>query len=113
MRHRPWVTTRAFSFYAGDEPGYLQFTVPAGYHTDLGTIPRPLWGLLPPDDPRFVAAFVGHDFLCDVRGLPRLTAAALFLEMCLVLARKHGAPLWRVWAMTAGVTLWALLRPYA
>lgn len=109
--HGGWGTTRAFGFYLGDTPGQLSFVVPKGTLTDLGSIPPLLWPILPRDDPRFVAAFVGHDYLCNIQGLPRFTAAAIFLEMLIVLARVHRAPMWRVYAMAAGVTVWALVSP--
>lgn len=111
-RDVPWATTRELSAWVGDPFDGLQITVPAGFETDLGSIPRVLWPLLPRDDARFAAAFVVHDWLCERSNFPRLTAAAIFLELLLVLAREHGAAAWRVWAMFAGVLLWAVLRPY-
>jgi hypothetical protein len=42
-------------------------TVPAGFVTDLASIPRFAWTLLPPDGP-WVKAAVVHDFLYATRG---------------------------------------------
>jgi hypothetical protein len=44
-----------------------QITVPAGFVTDLASIPRWAWTLLPPDGP-WVKAAVIHDFLYQTKG---------------------------------------------
>lgn len=46
-------------------------TVPRGCVTDLTSIPRPFWNLLPPDGP-WVKAAVIHDYLYATRGTGRL-----------------------------------------
>lgn len=42
-------------------------TVPAGFITDLASMPRATWIALPPDGPWTKAAVI-HDFLCTTRG---------------------------------------------
>lgn len=43
--------------------------VPAGFTTDLASIPEELWtAFMEPDDPRISAAAVVHDLLCDKKG---------------------------------------------
>jgi hypothetical protein len=42
-------------------------TVPAGFVTDLASIPRPVWNLYPPDGPWAQAAVI-HDFLYQTQG---------------------------------------------
>jgi hypothetical protein len=42
-------------------------TVPAGFVTDLASIPRPVWSFYPPDGP-WVKAAVVHDFLYYTQG---------------------------------------------
>jgi hypothetical protein len=44
-----------------------QITVPKGFVTDLASIPRPFWDLLPPDGPWTKAAVI-HDYLYYTQG---------------------------------------------
>lgn len=60
-----WILQRPLSFRAGNE-GHV-ITVPAGFITDLASIPRPVWSLFPPDGP-WAKAVVVHDFLYETRG---------------------------------------------
>lgn len=41
-------------------------TVPAGHHTDLASIPRVFWRILPPFG-KYTEAAIVHDYLCDER----------------------------------------------
>ncbi len=107
-----WSVVFPFTFWSGEEGRGLPIDVPAGFKTDLGSIPRWLWWLLPRDDPRWAGAFVVHDFLCALARFPRIVAASIFLEALGVLARKHSASWWRVWLMFGGVLAWALVRPF-
>ena len=43
--------------------------IPAGYVTDMATIPRILWPIQPPNDASVLVAIVIHDYLCDVAKL--------------------------------------------
>ena len=45
-------------------------TVPAGFVTDLASVPRPVWSVYPPDGPWAKAAII-HDFLYATRGTGR------------------------------------------
>jgi len=60
-----WGLQRDLTYRTG-EPGEI-ITVPAGFVTDLASIPRWCWTLLPPDGPWVKAAIV-HDFLYATRG---------------------------------------------
>ena len=100
-----WRTARAFSFEIGRKGSGLTVPVEAGTLTDLGTIPRLLWPLLPPHEPRLAAAYVLHDCLTATPDFDRRIADAIFLHALLVL----GAPRWRAWVMYAGVRLKAVL----
>jgi hypothetical protein len=53
--------------------------VPAGFETDLASIPRPLWAILPPAG-RWARASVLHDWLYHNRLYSRRLCDALFLE---------------------------------
>lgn len=55
-----WGVTRDVSYKPSN--GTDVIVVPPGFVTDLASIPRPFWTLLPPDGP-WVKAAVIHDFL--------------------------------------------------
>ncbi len=59
-----WALQRPMTYHAGDGD---RIVVPAGFVTDLASIPRPVWSLYPPDGP-WVKAAVVHDFLYDTQG---------------------------------------------
>ena len=74
------------------ESGLINFVVPVGYRTDLASIPRCLWSLLPPNGTYTVPA-IAHDYLLDDgRGNRRCTrriADAIFAQ----LMRDAGVPI--------------------
>lgn len=111
-RFRLWSVSRPFVFWSGEEGAGLAVAVEAGFLTDLGSIPRVARLIFEPADPRWAAAFVTHDKLCELAGFPRVVAAAVFLEAMAVLARENAAPRWRMWCMFAAVMAWALVHPY-
>ncbi len=59
-----WALQRPMTYrtVAGDA-----IVVPAGFVTDLASVPRPVWSFYPPDGP-WVKAAVVHDFLYDTQG---------------------------------------------
>jgi hypothetical protein len=59
-----WAVASALTYttHAGD-----RITLPDGFVTDLASIPRPAWSLLPPDGPWALAA-VFHDLLYRTKG---------------------------------------------
>lgn len=61
-----WGVQRPLCYQTGDDPTEL-ITVPAGFVTDLASVPRPVWSVYPPDGP-WVKAAVVHDFLYDTGG---------------------------------------------
>lgn len=60
-----WALQRPLTYAPGGAGETI--TVPAGFVTDLASIPRLAWTLLPPDGP-WVKAAVVHDFLYDTNG---------------------------------------------
>lgn len=76
-----WRIAQPLIYDVGVEGSGETITVPAGATTDLASIPRGLWNLLPPDGPWTKAAVV-HDFLystrgeCELNGLRYRTRAA-------------------------------------
>lgn len=61
-----WALQRPMSYYAGPDRDE-EIVVPAGFVTDLASIPRLVWSFYPPDGPWVKAAIV-HDFLYDTQG---------------------------------------------
>lgn len=59
--------------------------VPSGYLSDLASIPRALWGLFAPDDPRICLGAWVHDLLYGAQGKVTLedgTVTALTRDQC-------------------------------
>ncbi len=61
-----WGVQRPLTYQTGEDLNEL-ITVPAGFVTDLASVPRPMWSIYPPDGP-WVKAAVIHDFLYDTGG---------------------------------------------
>lgn len=61
-----WALQRPLVYTTGPPPGET-ITVPAGFVTDLASIPRVVWSFYPPDGP-WVKAAVVHDFLYYTQG---------------------------------------------
>lgn len=109
---RGYKTARAFSFDLGFKASELTVTVPAGFQTDLATVPRLVWWLFPPHDPRYAAAAVLHDYLYSWRSetgeaFDRATADGVFLEAMLIL----GVPRWKALTLFVAVRLYSETHP--
>jgi len=61
-----WAVQREIKYQAGSDPAEL-IIVPAGFVTDLTSVPRAVWSFYPPDGP-WVKAAVIHDFLYYTKG---------------------------------------------
>jgi hypothetical protein len=95
-----------------------RFVVPAGFDTDLASIPRALWWLISPGG-RHGKAAVLHDYLYRVR--PRVSYTGEGFEAVMDLARgqadrvfreamrEDGVGLLRAWVMWAAVRLFGWL----
>lgn len=94
-----YLTERPFSFDIGVKGSGLTITIPAGFSTDLASVPRWLWWLVAPHDPQYAAAAVLHDFLCSWDGFDLMTAHAIFLDALLIL----GVDRWKATAMYLAV----------
>ena len=55
------------------------FTIPEGYRTDFASIPRVVWSLFHPADPRWLVAALVHDWLYGAEWCPRKQADDIFL----------------------------------
>jgi hypothetical protein len=60
-----WATNRVITYAPSDGSGLI--CIPKGFVTDLASIPRLFWTLLPPDGP-WVKAAVIHDYLYYTKG---------------------------------------------
>lgn len=104
------VTVQRPLFSGGMESvGLATLVVQAGFKTDLASIPRPLWAVLPPLG-KYDAAAVVHDFLYKNNGVTRKQADDVLLEAMVVLGVR---PTQR-WAIYAGVRLggWCVWNKY-
>ena len=97
---KPWKLHDALK-YRSTILGYT-LTVPAGYRTDLASVPWFFRRFFPQDGPWTLAAVV-HDYLCDKRfaDIDNLKAAAIFREAMDVL---H-VPTWKLNIMYYAVRL--------
>lgn len=85
--------------YQSDVAGQT-FTVPAGFVTDLASVPRwPLVYLLAGGTAN--EASVVHDWLYSTHVVPRAVADSVLREASAV----TGVPVWRRWLMWAGVRI--------
>ncbi len=63
LDHYRWRVHEPFAFYLSDDSSDV-ISVPAGFVTDLATVPRIFWTLLPPDG-KYAKAAIIHDYLYD------------------------------------------------
>jgi hypothetical protein len=93
-----WILTAPLSYQS--DVARCTITVPAGFQTDLASVPRlPLVFLLAGDCAREAA--VVHDFLYGTHLVDRATADAVLREA----SALTGVPAWRRWLMWAGVRI--------
>lgn len=105
---KTWVTSRDFGFIALGSPSVL-YVVPEYFETDLGSIPPWLRWLFSPSDPRYVRAYVLHDYLNSLTDkrppgpgvLSSIVAAGLLYDAL----RLDGAAILPASILTAGVFL--------
>lgn len=74
--------------------------VPAGFKTDLASVPRILWNILPPFG-SYSSAAVIHDFLYQFNGVSRVQADAILNEAMQV----QNVGRWTRWTIWSGVRL--------
>jgi hypothetical protein len=73
---RNWRVGRPFAYVTSWR---WQFTVPTGFKTDLASIPRIFWNILPPFG-KYTEAAVLHDWLYRTHLVPRPDADEVLLE---------------------------------
>ncbi|EIU1806379.1 DUF1353 domain-containing protein [Salmonella enterica] len=78
-----------FAFWLSDDESDV-IEVPAGFITDLATVPRIFWMLLPPDG-KYAKAAIIHDYMYDNALRSKKEADKIFLDGMTVL----GVPKWK------------------
>jgi hypothetical protein len=73
---RRWVVEHSFTYHNGDE---LSIVVPAGFITDLASVPRLFWNIFPPFG-KYTRAAIVHDVLYSKHTLGRAICDGIFLE---------------------------------
>ena len=77
-----------YSFVVDVDGVRCSFTIPAGFETDGGSVPRFGWRVAgDPYDPRYIASFLVHDWLYATHALERDAADAVLYHAM----RKEGA----------------------
>ncbi|EAP2902404.1 DUF1353 domain-containing protein [Salmonella enterica subsp. enterica serovar Chester] len=89
LGHYNWRVHEPFAFYLSEDYSDV-IEVPAGFITDLATIPRIFWSLMPPDG-RYAKAAIIHDYLYDNALRTKYEADRIFLDGMTVL----GVPRWK------------------
>ncbi|EFO7853397.1 DUF1353 domain-containing protein [Salmonella enterica] len=89
LGHYNWRVHEPFAFYLSDDNSDV-ISVPAGFVTDLATIPRIFWTLLPPDG-KYAKAAIIHDYLYANALRTKQEADLIFLDGMVVL----GVPKWK------------------
>lgn len=68
-----------FEYHVGSYPSAEVIRVPEGFVTDLASVPRVLWWLLPPHG-RYAKAAIVHDYMYDHAVGTKAHADRVFLE---------------------------------
>ncbi|EJI5073162.1 DUF1353 domain-containing protein [Salmonella enterica] len=99
LGHYNWRVYEPFAFYLSDDESDV-IEVPAGFVTDLATIPRVFWSLMQPDG-KYAKAAIIHDYLYDNALRTKREADRIFLDGMTVL----GVPKWKRTVMYWAVRL--------
>ncbi|HFE7524033.1 TPA: DUF1353 domain-containing protein [Salmonella enterica subsp. enterica serovar Newport] len=99
LDHYLWRVHEPFAFYLSDDNSDV-IEVPAGFITDLATIPRIFWSLMPPDG-KYAKAAIIHDYLYDNALRAKREADRIFLDGMTV----QGVPKWKRTVMYLAVQL--------
>ncbi|SUF28882.1 Uncharacterized protein y4iH Flags: Precursor [Salmonella enterica] len=87
--HYLWRVHESFEFYLSDDNSDV-ISVPAGFVTDLATVPCIFWSVMPPDG-KYAKAAIIHDYLYDNALRTKKEANLIFLDGMTV----PGAPKWK------------------
>lgn len=92
----------------------IEIVVPKGFVSDLASIPRLLWGILPPHHHRYRLAALVHDYLLrdpvlwdgEVHVFSRRTIDLIFKEIM----KASGVKPWKVFVMYNAVRAWSYFK---
>lgn len=87
VKGKYWIVRRKFTYHVGSKYSKDKIHIPYGFKTDFASIPRLLWGILPPAGSYMKAAVV-HDLLYQTKTRSRKEADDIFLEAMGVLGTK-------------------------
>ncbi|EDJ6834378.1 phage tail protein [Salmonella enterica] len=99
LEHYRWRVYEPFEFYLSDDNSDV-IEVPAGFVTDLASVPRIFWTILPPDG-KYAKAAIIHDWMYDNALRTKKEADLIFLDGMTVL----GVPKWKRTVMYWAVRL--------
>lgn len=106
-----WNNEKFYRLSQNQDPKF-SYTSSYGYHveppdgmtTDLGSIPRSFWWLIPRDE--FAPAFVIHDWLCYEDKLPRILIDLILRESIYTLVDAP-SEIYKMWTIYLGVRVFA------
>lgn len=89
------------SYDVGEAMSGDRISVPVGFETDMASIPRPLWAILPPFG-RYMPAAIIHDYLYMTQERSRKQSDKIFKEAMKVLGVSWHRRNTMYWAVRAG-----------
>lgn len=95
-----FVLISEFEYHVGQYPSEEVICVPTGFVTDLASVPRILWSILPPLGEYSKAAII-HDYMYHKKSYSRKRADEIFREAMAVL----GVAKWRRTVMYLAVRM--------
>jgi len=98
--------TRGFSFYLGDKDSKrstgMKITVPRNFETNFASVPRILWSIFPPYDPKYGKSACLHDYMYSKQMFgSQKVCDSIFLHSMRIL----GANSLKAWLMYKAVDL--------
>ncbi len=96
-----WVLQDSISYDVGHAGSGDRITVPAGFETDLASVPRALWSILPPFGKYMPAALI-HDYGYITQARSRKETDLIFRESMKVLGVSWRRRNVMYWAVRAG-----------
>ena len=107
-----WITIEPLHFYTYVMWSKQDILVPQWFEFDGASVPRLLWSLFPPIEPRTINAACVHDYLYTTKQYTLWQTDLIFLEALEALEMKF----WRRWLMFIWLKLWSwftwYVKPY-
>ncbi len=97
-----YFTTKRL-FWTDKKTG-IRIKVPSGFRTDLASVPRPMWSILPPFGKHSRAAII-HDYLYRTNGLAGKLTRAQCDRIFYQIMRHNRVAIHRAWLMWLGVRI--------